>query len=62
MFGEFALSERAIADHSILNFGALEASANFTQTTPAILVGDVIVTMNAPSVSLSAGLGILTST
>ena len=49
MFGEFALSERAIAAHGIIAFGASTADANFTSTQNAAALASGIARMEAIS-------------
>jgi len=60
MFGELALSERAIADHSILTLGSATADANFTLNQAATYIGVDAAAMSAIAIKLSVGSGILT--
>jgi len=59
MFGEFALSERAIAAHGIIAFGASTADANFQAVNTATLVADGAAEMSAIAIKTSIGVGIL---
>jgi hypothetical protein len=60
MLGELALSERAIADHSILTLGSATADANFTLGQAGTYIGVDAAEMNAVAVKVSVGSGILT--
>ena len=60
MLGELALSERAIADHSILTLGSATADVNFTLGQTGTYVGIDAAEMNAVAVKVSVGSGILT--
>jgi hypothetical protein len=60
MFGELALSERAIADHSILTLGSATSDANFTLNQAATYIGVDAAEMSAIAIKLSVGSGILT--
>jgi len=60
MFGEFALSERAIAAHGILTFGSATADANFTVSDAGNIVGKGSMELSAIATKTSIGVGILT--
>ena len=60
MFGEFALSERAIAAHGILTFGSATADANFTVSDAGNIVGKGSMELSAIATKTSIGVGVLT--
>ena len=59
MFGELALSERAIADQGILAFGSATADANFTVDGAPMFVANASAEMEAIGVKASIGVGVL---
>ena len=59
MFGELALSERAIADQGILAFGSATADANFTVDGASMFVANGSAPMDAVGVKLTVGVGVL---
>lgn len=59
MFGEFAISERAIAAHGILNFGSATADANFTVSDAGNLIAKGSMELSAIATKTSIGVGIL---
>jgi len=59
MFGELALSERAIADQGILAFGSATADANFTVDGAPMFIASDSADMKAVGVTLSVGVGVI---
>jgi hypothetical protein len=59
MFGELALSERAIADQGILAFGSATADANFTVDGAPMFIASASEEMSAIGVKVSIGVGVL---
>ena len=59
MFGELALSERAIADQGILAFGSATADANFTVDGAPMFVANASAEMEAIGVKATIGVGVL---
>ena len=59
MFGELALSERAIADQGILAFGSATADANFTVDGASMFVANGSADMEAVGLTLSVGVGVI---
>jgi hypothetical protein len=59
MFGELALSERAIADQGILSFGSATADANFTVDGASMFVANASAEMEAIGVKATIGVGVL---
>ena len=59
MFGELALSERAIADQGILAFGSATADANFNVDGASMFVANGSAPMDADSGKLTVGVGVL---
>ena len=59
MLGEFALSERALADSSILLLGSQTVSAEFTDTSAANLTLNGEAEMSAIAIKVSIGSGVL---
>ena len=59
MFGELTLSERAIADHSILTLGSATSDANFTLDQTGTYIGITSAEMNAIASKASIAVGIL---
>ena len=59
MFGELALSERAIADQGILAFGSATADANFTVDGAPMFVANGSADMEAIGVKATIGVGVL---
>ena len=59
MFGELALSERAIADQGILAFGSATADANFTVDGASMFVANASAEMEAIGVKATIGVGVL---
>ena len=59
MLGEFALSERALADHSILLLGSQTVSAEFIDTSAANLTASGEAEMSAIAIKVSIGSGVL---
>ncbi len=59
MFGELALSERAIADQGILAFGSATANANFTVDGAPMFVANASAEMEAIGVKATIGVGVL---
>lgn len=59
MFGELALSERAIADQGILSFGSATADANFTLDGAPMFVASASADMEAIGVKTTIGVGVL---
>jgi len=59
MFGELALSERAIADQGILAFGSATADANFTVDGASMFVANGSADMEAIGVKATIGVGVL---
>ena len=59
MFGEFCITERAIASHGAITDAATSASANFTKTHNAILSADGWLALEAVSSIERVGSGIL---
>ncbi len=59
MFGELALSERAIADQGILFFGSATADANFTVDGASMFVANGSADMEAIGVKATIGVGVL---
>ena len=59
MFGELALSERAIADQGILSFGSATADANFTVDSAPMFVASASEEMSAIGVKVTIGVGVL---
>ena len=62
MFGELALSERAIADQGILSVGSASADANFTVGGAPILIANNSIDMEAISSISRIGAGTLIGT
>lgn len=60
MFGEFALSERAISAHGVLAFGSATADANFTVSDAGNIVGKGSMELSAIATKTSIGVGVLT--
>jgi|5B_taG_2_1085324.scaffolds.fasta_scaffold12031_3 hypothetical protein len=59
MFGELALSERAIADQGILAFGSATADANFTVDGASMFVANGSAEMEAIGVKATIAVGVL---
>ena len=59
MFGELALSERAIADQGILAFGSATADANFTVDGASMFVANASAEMEAIGSKATIGVGVL---
>ena len=59
MFGELALSERAIADQGILAFGSASADANFTVDGAPMFIANASADMEAIGVKATIGVGVL---
>jgi hypothetical protein len=59
MFGELAISERAIADQGILAFGSATADANFTVDGAPMFIASASEEMSAIGVKVSIGVGVL---
>ena len=59
MFGELALSERAIADQGILAFGSATSDANFTVDGAPMFIASASEEMSAIGVKVSIGVGVL---
>ena len=59
MFGELALSERAIADQGILAFGSATADANFTVDGASMFVANGSADMEAIGIKATIGVGVL---
>jgi len=59
MFGELALSERAIADQGILSFGSATADANFTVDGAPILIAEGSADFEAIATNVTVGVGVL---
>jgi len=59
MLGELALSERALADHSILLLGSQTVSAEFIDTSAANLTASGEAEMSAIAIKVSIGSGVL---
>lgn len=60
MFGELALSERAIAAHGILATGAASVDASFSVGKSGNLVASGSSSISSPAINTSIGVGILT--
>ena len=59
MFGELALSERAIADQGILAFGSATADANFIVDGASMFVANGSADMEAIGIKATIGVGVL---